>query len=233
MSYVRLIRLPPHSKAKCVARCWGKQLASRGDRVNNIPETVESPFRPQWQHRNLGAQVEGNALGVLPGPQDACRNGYHEIWFTATKPFSVDTFENVSISKKCISKSGLPYLTGPPLRGTRMLSTASTSTSLPTGGVVDTGSVSRTGGSRTKHLGSWQQSLRGFSSTPPEQADPKEYFSRRTLLPEEKGLGGPLKPSDVSTGSLLAVGCHGIPRLNAVLIWKDIHGNQMGVNEKD
>lgn len=198
MLYVRLIRLPPHSEAAGITRCWRKYLLSRGGGATNIS-------RPLLHHRTgwTGAHPgNGNAMRPM-AMQGAYRRKFNPALGTATKAIATEFTEEFSSSSTCGSSSGVSYQ-ATPFGVTLALRTACTRTTSPTWGALESSLGLRGGGSWGHSPGQLQQSLRGFSSVPPSQpeakTDSQKYISRLKLLKGQKqgGLEGPLKPSDVS-----------------------------------
>lgn len=197
MSYVRLIRLPPQSEAAGITRCWRKYLSSRGGGATNIS-------RPLLHHRTgwTGAHPgNGKAMRQM-AKQGVYRRNVNPSLGTAMKVIATELTEEVRSSSTCISSSDVSYQ-ATPFKVTLALRSASTRTTSPTWGALESSLGVRGGGSWSHSPRQLQQSLRGFSSVPPSQpetkTDSQEYISRLKLLKGQKqgGLEGPLKPSDV------------------------------------
>lgn len=212
MSYVRLLRLPPHSHPSVAARCWRRQAGSRGGgRADNLHDsTAPSNSRQHACRQQAVAQYRSNhgtrydcslfaraaTVRGVAGYDNQAQAGTDNVR-------GITGQRSANITNSTSSETSV-FGTGSSLRRPGAVHSGA----LWSGsGTLCTGSLPRGRGAWGGQEMQWKlQSLRGFASAsvPP---DPKESAKesieqpnngQRTLPGQRVFLGGLLKPSDVS-----------------------------------
>lgn len=201
MSYLRLLRLPPQPEAASAARCWRRQLPSRAGSNSYTHDGKDLRGRLRLQHRfpRAGHHVQRSAVGSMT--QRVLRVKRREEGAMSAADLVEEPCVAVSRSA-CTNSAALPTLicfhANPSSRGALLVNSPSARATSPLWGTLDTRSGAGAEGRWSQQQGRWN-SLRGFSSLPPEpESKVDSTDSGRRVLPGQRAfLGGLLKPSDV------------------------------------
>lgn len=200
MSYVRLLRLPPHSEAVSATRCWRRQLSTRGGRPNNLRDDCADLYarhaflRGDDTRRRAGRAIGQGAVGSR---RHGSRNDVagHYAGEKTGKGTASSTCTSGPALTACDRLDARPSTVRAPL-------VHSTSARAPWALWGATGTGTHPGGAWGNQQAHWRL-LRAFSSVPPEQQNskmdsPDHQNARKTFPGQRVFVGGLLKPSDVS-----------------------------------